>query len=176
MPLCRRDAEAIEAEIPYMRRYARALTGKADAADDLVQDALERAVARFEQFRPGTNLRAWLFTILRNLKCDQHRRVTRRGSEVPIEDAPDGVSTRATQTDQLHLRDFRRAFARLSESHRQVLALVALEGMNYEQVAGILGVELGTIKSRVFRARESLRHEQTTLARPRPPEGWHRAA
>ena len=97
------DAKAIEAEIPYLRRYARALTGGAEAADDLVQDSLERAIARFDQFRPGTNLRAWLFTIVHNMRCDQHRRLVRRPIEIPIDDAPQQASTRANQADALHL-------------------------------------------------------------------------
>jgi RNA polymerase sigma-70 factor, ECF subfamily len=164
--LSRDDAKAIEAEIPYLRRYARALAGGRDAADDLVQDGLERAIARFDQFRPGTNLRAWLFTILHNLRCDQHRRVVRRPVEIPIEDAPLQASTRASQADALHLSDFRRAFDRLSEPHREVLALVGIEGLDYQRAATILGVEVGTVKSRVFRARESLRHEQLMLERP----------
>jgi RNA polymerase sigma-70 factor (ECF subfamily) len=166
MELSRADAEAIEAEIPYLRRYGRALTGTADGADDLVQDGLERAIARFDQFRPGTNLRAWLFTIIHNVRCDQHRRAVRRGMEVPIEDAPERLSTRADQADALYLRDFKRAFGRLSEPHRQVLALVGIEGMTYDEVASILGVEVGTVKSRVFRARESLRCAQLALGQP----------
>jgi RNA polymerase sigma-70 factor (ECF subfamily) len=170
------DAKAIEAEIPYLRRYARALTGGSDAADDLVQDGLERAIARFDQFRPGTNLRAWLFTILHNLRCDQHRRGARRPMEIPIEDAPQQASTRASQADALDLHDFRRAFDRLSESHREVLALVGIEGLDYQRAASVLGVEVGTIKSRVFRARESLRREQLMLERPTPPRMWRAAA
>ena len=86
MRLSTEQAKAVEAEIPYLRRYARALTGNPDAADDLVQDGLERAIARFDQFQPGTNLRAWLFTILHNMRCDQHRRVVRRPLELPIEE------------------------------------------------------------------------------------------
>jgi RNA polymerase sigma-70 factor (ECF subfamily) len=160
------DAKKIEAEIPYLRRYARALTGNAEAADDLVQDSLERAIARFGQFQAGTNLRAWLFTILHNMRCDQHRRMVRR----PME------STRASQADALHLADFRRAFSRLSEPHREVLALVGLEGLDYQRAASILGVEVGTVKSRVFRARESLRHEQLMLDQPAPREMWRVAA
>lgn len=166
MELSRADVDAVEAEIPYLRRYARVLTGTADGADDLVQDALERAVARFDQFRPGTNLRAWLFTIMHNVRCDQYRRTARRGPEVPIEDAPDSLTSRADQADALHLRDFRRAFGRLSEPHRQVLALVGIEGMSYDEVASVLGVEVGTVKSRVFRARESLRCAQLALGQP----------
>lgn len=170
------DAKAIEAEIPYLRRYARALTGAAEAADDLVQDSLERAIARFDQFRPGTNLRAWLFTIVHNMRCDQHRRLVRRPIEIPIDDAPQQASTRASQADALHLADFRRAFGRLSEAHREVLALVGLEGLDYQRAASILGVEVGTVKSRVFRARECLRREQQLLDQPAPRAMWRAAA
>ncbi len=170
------DAKAIEAEIPYLRRYARALTGGAEAADDLVQDSLERAIARFDQFRPGTNLRAWLFTIVHNMRCDQHRRLVRRPIEIPIDDAPQQASTRASQADALHLADFRRAFGRLSEAHREVLALVGLEGLDYQRAASILGVEVGTVKSRVFRARECLRREQLLLDQPAPRAMWRAAA
>jgi RNA polymerase sigma-70 factor (ECF subfamily) len=170
------DAKAIETEIPYLRRYARALTGNAEAADDLVQDSLERAIARFDQFRAGTNLRAWLFTIVHNMRCDQHRRLVRRPMEIPIDDAPQQASTRATQADALHLADFRRAFGRLSEPHREVLALVGLEGLNYQRAASILGVEVGTVKSRVFRARECLRREQLLLDQPAPRAMWRAAA
>lgn len=176
MRLTSDDAKAIETEIPYLRRYARALAGNAEAADDLVQDGLERAIERFDQFRPGTNLRAWLFTILHNMRCDQHRRLVRRPMEIPIDDAPRQASTRATQTDALHLADFRRAFARLSEPHREVLALVGLEGLDYQHAASILGVEVGTVKSRVFRAREALRREQLMLNQPVPRAMWRRAA
>jgi RNA polymerase sigma-70 factor (ECF subfamily) len=176
VPLTTEDAKAIEAEIPYLRRYARALTGNAEAADDLVQDSLERAIARFGQFQAGTNLRAWLFTIVHNMRCDQHRRVVRRPMEIPIDDAPHEASTRASQADALHLADFRRAFARLSEPHREVLALVGLEGLDYQRAADILGVEVGTVKSRVFRARESLRREQLMLNQPVPRSMWRVAA
>jgi RNA polymerase sigma-70 factor, ECF subfamily len=170
------DAKAIEAEIPYLRRYARALAGNAEAADDLVQDGLERAIERFDQFRPGTNLRAWLFTILHNMRCDQHRRLVRRPMEIPIDDAAQQTSTRASQADALYLADFRRAFARLSEPHREVLALVGLEGLDYQHAASILGVEVGTVKSRVFRARECLRREQLMLNQPVPRAMWRTAA
>jgi RNA polymerase sigma-70 factor (ECF subfamily) len=176
MRLSKADADAIEAEIPYLRRYARGLTGRTDTADDLVQDTLERVVKRFDQFQRGTNLRAWAFAILHNVRCDQYRRAARRGIEVTVDTVPDRLSTRAEQTDQLDLRDFKRAFARLSEPHRQVLLLGAVEGMSYDQIARILGVEVGTVKSRMARARESLRSEQLALARPTPRDQWRTAA
>lgn len=176
MTLSKEDADAIEAEIPYLRRYARGLTGRADTADDLVQDTLERVIKRFHQFQVGTNLRAWAFTILHNVRCDQFRRTARRGIEVAVEDVPDRLSSRAEQTDQLHLRDFKRAFERLSEPHRQVLLLGGVEGMSYEQIAEVLGIEIGTVKSRVARARESLRAAQLALGRPTPQEQWRSAA
>ena len=176
MRLTMDDARAVEAEIPNLRRYARALTGTAEAADDLVQDSLERAIERFDQFRTGTNLRAWLFTIVHNMRCDQHRRLVRRPMEIPIDDAPQHASTRASQADALHLADFRRAFSRLSEPHREVLALVGLEGLDYQRAASILGVEVGTVKSRVFRARENLRRELVMLDQPVPRAMWRAAA
>lgn len=166
------QSQAIEACIPYLRRYAHALTGDAHHADDLVQDCLERAITRFGQFQPGTNLRAWLFTILHNVRCDHHRRAVRRGAEVPLDHDSNRVWTRPAQLDQLEVQDFKRAFARLSEPHRQVLLLTALEGLNYEEAAGVLGVGVGTVKSRVFRAREHLRREQQALARPTPRSEW----
>ena len=85
-------------------------------------------------------------------------------------------ATRASQADSLHLADFRRAFDRLSEAHREVLVLIGLEGMDYQRAASILGVEIGTVKSRVFRARECLRREQLMLERPTPRSSWRAAA
>jgi RNA polymerase sigma-70 factor (ECF subfamily) len=101
MKLSKADADAIEAEIPHLRRYARGLTGRTDTADDLVQDTLERIVRRFDQFQAGTNLRAWAFAILHNVRCDQSRRAARRGVEVTVDDVPERLSTRPEQADQL---------------------------------------------------------------------------
>jgi RNA polymerase sigma-70 factor (ECF subfamily) len=176
MKLSKADADAIEAEIPYLRRYARGLTGRADSADDLVQDTLERVIKRFDQFQAGTNLRAWTFAILHNVHCDQYRRAARRGIEIPIENAPDRVSSRSEHADQLYLRDFKRAFQRLSYAHRQVLLLGGVEGLNYEQIAEMLEIEVGTVKSRMSRARDTLRGELLALARPVPKDQWRTAA
>jgi RNA polymerase sigma-70 factor (ECF subfamily) len=176
MKLSKADADAIEAEIPHLRRYARGLTGRADSADDLVQDTLERVIKRFDQFQAGTNLRAWTFAILHNVHCDQYRRAARRGIEIPIENAPDRVSSRSEHADQLYLRDFKRAFQRLSYAHRQVLLLGGVEGLNYEQIAEMLEIEVGTVKSRMSRARDTLRGELLALARPVPKDQWRTAA
>ncbi len=149
------DSSAILTELPRLRRYARAMVGNRAAADDLVQDTLERAWSRLAQWRPGSDLRAWLFGIMHNLRVDQLRRpglttqpMGEEGFEVPI---------RATQTDHLELSDLELALARLPEEQRAVLLLVALEEMSYEEVARTLEIPLGTVMSRLSRGRERLR-------------------
>lgn len=149
------DSHAILTELPRLRRYARAMLGNGAAADDLVQDTLERAWTRIAQWRVGSDLRAWLFGIMHNLRVDQLRRPGL--NTLPMEDEENEVPTRATQTDQLELGDLELALARLPEEQRAVLLLVALEEMSYEQVAGTLGIPLGTVMSRLSRGRERLR-------------------
>lgn len=158
----------IEAQIPALRRYARALTGQADRADDLVQDCLERAVAHFGRFRPGTNLRAWLFTILHNVHCDHRRRAGRRAIEVPIEDWDQELRCPPLQARTLEVQDLLRALAKLPEKHRQVLLLAGLHGLSCEETSALLDVAAGTVKSRLFRARENLRDVQTSMERAAP--------
>jgi RNA polymerase sigma-70 factor (ECF subfamily) len=164
----RSQAQQIEAEIPELRRYARTLTGQVDRADDLVQDCLERAVAHFGQFRPGTNLRAWLFTILHNVHCDQGRRAGRRAIELPIEDWDQELRTPPLQAQALEVQELARAFIKLPEKHRQVLLLAGLEGLSCEETSEVLDVATGTVKSRLFRARENLRAVQASMERPAP--------
>ena len=164
----REQAEAIESHIPALRRYARALVRDADKADDLVQDCLERSVSRFFQFQPGTNLRTWLFTIMHNLHCDALRRTQRRGPHVPINEWEAGAQYPATQAASVELREFERAFARLTKRDQHLLFLIGVEGFSYEEVAEVLGIAVGTVKSRLFRARERLRALQET-SRPRAP-------
>ncbi|WP_372421416.1 sigma-70 family RNA polymerase sigma factor [Salinarimonas chemoclinalis] len=140
------------ATTPHLRAYAVSLCGSPDRADDLVQDTLLRALAKLDRFEPGTNLRAWLFTILRNLFFSEHRK---RRHEV--EDVDGMHSERLTalpaQQARLDLVDFRRALARLCPEQREALILVGAEGLTYEEAAGVCGVAVGTIKSRVHRAR-----------------------
>jgi len=157
------DSAAILTELPRLRRYARALVGDRAAADDLVQDTLERAWSRFAQWRPGSDLRAWLFSIMHNLRVDQLRRpgVT----TLPMDDEDLVVPTRATQTDRLEVVDLEVALTRLPEEQRAVLLLVALEDMSYEEVAAAQGIPIGTVMSRLARGRERLR----LILEGRPP-------
>ena len=147
------DGAALLAEMPRLRRYARVLLGDAAAADDLVQDTLERAWARAHQWRGG-DLRAWLFGIMHNLRVDQQRRGA--PPTLPIEADLD-LPTRPTQGDGLALRDLEAALGRLADEQREVLLLVALEEMSYAEVAATLDVPIGTVMSRLSRGREKLR-------------------
>src|SRR5579864_2099059 len=147
----------LQNEIPRLRRYARALTRDATRADDLVQSCLMRALAKSHLWQPGTDLRAWLFTILHNQHVNDVRRAVREGVSVPVEDASQLLTTPAAQGASLQLRDLDRAMARLPEEQRQVLLLVGLEGMRYEQVAMVLRLPVGTVRSRLSRGRDALR-------------------
>jgi RNA polymerase sigma-70 factor, ECF subfamily len=147
----------LEEQIPKLRRYARALTRDATHADDLVQSCLTRALAKSHLWQPGTDLRAWLFTVLHNQHVNQVRRALREGTSVPVEDAMPLLTTPASQDASLQLRDLDRALAHLAEEQRQVLLLVGLEGMQYEEAAMVLQVPVGTIRSRLSRGRAELR-------------------
>ncbi|MBP5987046.1 MAG: RNA polymerase sigma factor [Azonexus sp.] len=149
------DSRTILAELPRLRRYARAMLGDRAAADDLVQDTLERAWSRFSQWRPGSDLRAWLFGIMHNLRVDQ----LRRGSLTThsLDEEAGDVPTRATQSDRLEVMDIESALRQLPDDQREVLLCVALEEMSYAEVAAALGIPVGTVMSRLSRGRERLR-------------------
>jgi RNA polymerase sigma-70 factor (ECF subfamily) len=147
----------LEAEIPRLRRYARALTRDVSRADDLVQSCLVRAVSKQHLWQPGTDLRAWLFTILHNQHVNDVRRSVREGANVPIEDAAPMLTTQSNAYDALQLRDLERALGKLAPEQRQVILLVGLEGMRYDEVASILDIPIGTVRSRLSRGREQLR-------------------
>ena len=149
------DSSAILTELPRLRRYARAMVGNRAAADDLVQDTLERAWSRLAQWQVGSDLRAWLFGIMHNLRVDQLRRPGLNTQ--PMGEEEFEVPIRATQSDHLELSDLEVALARLPEEQRAVLLLVALEEMSYEEVARTLEIPLGTVMSRLSRGRERLR-------------------
>jgi RNA polymerase sigma-70 factor (ECF subfamily) len=148
------EAERLVELIPRLRRYARALVGDRASADDLVQDTLERAWAKLHLYRRGTDLRAWLFTVMHNVHVNKVRatRVTDT-----LEDELPELAQRASQGDALLVRDLDRAIARLPSEQRAVLLLVTLEEMSYEEVARALGIPIGTVMSRLSRAREKLR-------------------
>ena len=150
-------AGLLESEIPSLRRYARALTRDSASADDLVQTCLVRAIAKQRLWQEGTDLRAWLFTILHNQYVNEVRRSVREGMAVPVEDMASALPIKENATDSLQLRDLHRAMGRLPEGQRQAILLVGLEGMSYEQVAQILNIPLGTVRSRLSRGREALR-------------------
>jgi len=149
------DSRAILAEMPRLRRYARAMLGDRAAADDLVQDTLERAWSRFAQWRPGSDLRAWLFGIMHNLRVDQLRRG--RLPTTSLDEEATDVPVRATQADQLEIMDLESALRQVPEEQRQILLLVALEEMSYADIAALLGIPVGTVMSRLSRGRERLR-------------------
>jgi RNA polymerase sigma-70 factor (ECF subfamily) len=150
-------ARLLEMEIPRLRRYARALTRDVVRADDLVQGCLVRAVAKEHLWQPGTDLRAWLFTILHNQNVNDVRRAAREGANVDIEDVAAVLSVQPRAMASLELRDLEAAIAKLTPEQRQVILLVGLEGMEYETVALILGIPIGTVRSRLSRGRDQLR-------------------
>jgi RNA polymerase sigma-70 factor (ECF subfamily) len=148
------EAERLVELIPRLRRYARALAGDRASADDLVQDTLERAWAKLHLYRRGTDLRAWLFTVMHNVHVNKRR--TARPTE-SLDDEAIELAQRAVQGDSLVVRDLDRAIALLPAEQRAVLLLVTLEDMSYEEVARTLSIPMGTVMSRLSRAREKLR-------------------
>jgi RNA polymerase sigma-70 factor (ECF subfamily) len=140
-----------------LRRYARALVRNRADADDLVQEALTRAVARADSFRAGTNLRAWLFTILHNVHVNQIRARAARPVEVPVEAVEARLVTPSRQEECVEVREMLAVVGELADEQRQVLLLVALEGLKYEEVAEVLAIPIGTVMSRLSRAREAVR-------------------
>jgi RNA polymerase sigma-70 factor, ECF subfamily len=145
-------SESVQAAIPALRRYARALTRNADIADDLVQDTLVRAL-RSEHLFHGGEVRSWLYTILTNLNRNRLRSLARRPALSPLEDndAPDMAGPEAGG------RDIERALATLVDDQRTALLLVVLEGLSYREVAEVQGVPIGTVMSRLARARAQIK-------------------
>ena len=142
--------------IPALRRYARSLLHDANLADDLVQDCLIRALERQHLWEPGSDLRAWLFTVMHNVYVNQIRKFQRQPVQVMlIDEMTDASEQSAEQIGRQ--KALQRQMARLPFQQREVLALVALEGFSYLQVADILEVPVGTVMSRLSRARESMR-------------------
>ena len=141
--------------VPSLRAFAISLSGNVDRADDLVQETLMRAIANIESFQPGTNMSAWLFTILRNLFRSDYRKRRRE-----VEDAEGNyaktLKTQPAQNAHLEFEEFRVALDKLPQDQREALILVGASGFSYEDAAAICGCAVGTIKSRVNRARSKL--------------------
>ena len=147
--------DAILATVPNLRAFAVSLSGNVDRADDLVQETLLRAFAKIDSFQPGTNLSAWLFTILRNQFRSEYRKRRRE-----VEDADgkysDKLKSQPEQIGKIEFDELRQALAQLPDDQREALILVGASGFSYEETAEICGCAVGTIKSRVNRARNRL--------------------
>jgi RNA polymerase sigma-70 factor (ECF subfamily) len=149
-------AAALAAQLPALRRYAIALVRDPTAADDLIQDCIERALRQAAKLEDMQRIGGWLRTILHNLYVDDLRRQRRKGTRVELETLD--LVRELPPRDHAAIIDFDRAMGKLSVEHRQVLLLVGLEGLNYREVADELAVPIGTVMSRLARAREKLRH------------------
>ena len=147
--------DAIIATVPRLRAFAMSLSGNVDRADDLVQETLLRALANIDSFQPGTNLTAWLFTILRNHFRSEYRKRRRE-----VEDADgrhtESLKSQPAQMGHLEMAEFRTALDKLPPDQREALVLVGASGFSYEEAAEICGCAVGTIKSRLNRARNRL--------------------
>jgi len=158
------DYQLIVPYIPNLRRYARALVGDREGADDLVQDTLERAVRKFHLWRPG-DLRAWLFSIMHNVFVNQLK-ARKIAYEVEIDDTIAAPISTVTSTD---LMDLDRGLAAISPDQREVILLIALEDMTYAEVGRALGIPIGTVMSRLSRGREKLRRLMEGDVQRSPP-------
>lgn len=150
-------ADALVAQLPGLRRYAMALVGNAALADDLVQDCIERALGQEAQLREVERLAGWLRRILYHLYIDEIRRNRRRGREQDINELADNLELSAPAPDNSAMKEFVQTVNRLTAEHRQILLLVSVEELSYRQIAEELEIPLGTVMSRLARARERLR-------------------
>lgn len=147
--------DSLVEHLPAMRAFAISLTRNGSIADDMVQDTLVKAWTNIEKFKEGTNMRAWLFTILRNTYYSSRRKANREVADI------DGIHTESlaekpAHDGRLQMNDFRVAFAQLKDEQREALLLVGASGFSYEEAADMCGVAVGTIKSRTNRARAKL--------------------
>ena len=174
--------DLLEPQIPRLRRYARALTRDTQRADDLVQDTLVRALVKQDRWEPGTNLRAWLFTLMHNQYVNNVRRANRETGTIDIDDVSSSLVATTDPTASRQLYELERALGQLAAEQREVILLVGLEGFSYEDAAKILAVPVGTVRSRLSRGRESLRRQfgigdeiDPTLASQNYPKAGQRA-
>lgn len=151
--------DLLEAQIPRLRRHARALTRDAHRADYLVLDTLLRALMKQDRWEPGTNLRAWLFTLMHNQHVNDVRRANREAGAIDIDDISSSLVATTDPTASRQLHELERALGQLPTEQREIILLVGLEGFSYEDAAEILAVPVGTVRSRLSRGREALRRQ-----------------
>jgi RNA polymerase sigma-70 factor, ECF subfamily len=147
----------LEEQIPRLRRYARALTRNTERADDLVQDTLARAIAKQHLWQAGTNLRAWLFTLMHNQNVNDVRHSVREGQTIDVEEMSNVLAATTDPTASRWVYELNRALSQLAQEQRQTIMLVGLEEFSYEETAAILNVPVGTVRSRLSRGRDQLR-------------------
>ncbi|MBK0400141.1 RNA polymerase sigma factor [Limibaculum sp. M0105] len=150
-------SDVLVPEIPHLYRYARSLVADRDQAEDLMQDCLLRAVSKSEQFTSGTNLRRWLFTILRNISIDNMRQKTRRGPHVEVSEWQPETHQPPEQEHRVALMDVGRRLGLLRSCDRQIIYLHVFAGVRQDAIASLMGVSVGTVKCRLSRARKTLR-------------------
>jgi RNA polymerase sigma-70 factor (ECF subfamily) len=163
-------AARLIAHLPALRRYAVALCGNRELADDLVQDAIERALSRAPISLEPERLGPWLRSVVHNLFVDELRRRRRRGVRVDVANLENDLAFSTAPTDRLTQNDVAKAMAGLSIEHRQILVLAGVEGLTYQEIAKELGVPVGTVMSRLARARAALRAALEPEARAPPAE------
>lgn len=151
-----RFAKDLQSEIPHLWRFARSISNSSEAADDLMQTALERALRNKHQYVAGTKLRSWLFAIVRNAQLDEFRKVERRGHHVPIEEWYQDAQFAPAQEKHVELGDVAKGIEGLRPEERDVLELCVFSDMSHDQIATQMGVAVGTVKSRLSRARQAL--------------------
>ncbi len=144
--------------LPALRRFALSLTRNEDRADDLVQDSVERALRKADYYEPGTNFRSWMFTLCRRLFLNDIRKQKSRGVAVELDDAPQSRVAEAPHQEHVAaFHELEESFQKLPENDKAVITMIAINGMKYEEAAEELGVPVGTIRSRLSRARARLK-------------------
>jgi RNA polymerase sigma factor (sigma-70 family) len=165
----------VEPMLPTLRRYARGLLRDIDTADDIVQDCLERVVSNWQR-RRNDDPRTWVFAILHNLAINRLKQQNRRGYAVPIEDLPErSYSVAASQDDTIFGKEVLAALDRLPPDHRSIILLISVEDLSYAEAAKVLGVPVGTVMSRLSRAREQLKtllEQPSTKSESERPHLW----
>lgn len=151
-----RFEQELKMEMPHLRRYARSVSGSSETGDDLMQTAFERALRNRAQYTSGTEMRRWLFTIVRNAYLDECRKKDRRGAHVPLEEWYHEAQFAAPQDAHLELTDVASRIENLRAEERDVLQLCVFSELSHDQIATRMGVAVGTVKSRLSRARRSL--------------------